>query len=463
MSFEAKERVRQATDIVDVIGGYMDLRRQGRMLVGLCPWHDDSKPSLQVNPERQSWKCWVCDDGGDIFSFVMKKEGVGFPEALKLLAEQAGIELDERRGPTATPGSPEDKATLYRAMAWAVEQFHRCLLYSDEAETARKYLQDRQIDADSISRYRIGFSPNQWRWIIDQGRPHGFSPEVLEAVGLAIKNEKANSWYDRFRGRVLFPISDTQKRPIAIGGRVLPEFADDKSPKYINSPETRLYSKSEQLYGLDVVRDQVAKQRHLVVMEGYTDVVVARQFGVDNVVAVCGTALGARHIPLIRRFADSITLVLDGDEAGQRRTNQILELFIASQMDLRIVTLPEGLDPCDFLQQQGFDAFQSFLQSAIDALEHKIRSTTAGLDLIRDTHKANVALNELLTTLARAPKSQLGKTDAANVLREQQVLVRLAREFQLDEQQLRKQLEEIRRFANHFIYLRHKFQRKQPS
>ena len=242
---------------------------------------------------------------------------------------------------------------------------------------------------------------------------------------------------------MIFPIRDTQDRPVAFGGRILPDFADDKAAKYVNSRETRLFSKGQQLYGLNVVRDAVTKKRHALVVEGYTDVIVAFQFGVDNVVAVLGTALGAGHIRLLRRFADVITLVLDGDEAGQRRTNEVLELFVAHQLDLRIVTLPGGLDPCDYLMQNGLEDFEQRIVQAPDALDHKITSHTDGVDLSRDTHRANRALEEILTTLAKSPG---GGVDAGQTrLRQQQVLSRLSREFRVDEAELRTRLRSLRR------------------
>ena len=445
MSFAAhhdlKEQVRQSVDIVDLVGSHLQLRRQGTMYVGLCPWHDDARPSLQVNPQRQSWKCWVCDLGGDVFSFVMQREGVDFREALELLADRAGIALARSSAPAPAPGTPGDKRALYQALAWAESEFHQCLLKSPEAEPARIYLHERQIAAESIERFKLGFSPNQWQWLWERGRRAGFSPEVLTATGLIGKSEQG-SHYDRFKGRVIFPIRDVQSRPIAFGGRVLPVWADDRSAKYINSPETRLFSKSEQLYALDLVRETLSRLRHIVVVEGYTDVVMAHQCGVGNAVAVLGTALTMRHVQLLRRYADRITLVLDGDEAGQRRTNEVLELFIAADVDLRILTLPEGLDPCDFLHREGGEAFNQMLGGARDALEHRIHTETLGLDLVRDTHRSHQALERILATMAKAPRASVA---SAQRLREQQLVTRLSRQFQVPADRLMQRLSDLQR------------------
>jgi DNA primase len=438
---DAKEQVRQAIDLVEVVSRYLDLRPQGRDFVGHCPWHDDARPSLRVNRERQSWKCWVCNIGGDAFSFVMRKEGVGFREALEMLAERAGIELSVR-GVAIVRGSSNDKRTLYQAVAWAEEQFHRCLLSAPEAEPARRYLQQRGLNADSLQRHRVGFSPAGWQWLLDRARSTPYSPEVLETVGLVGRSERSGNLYDFFRGRIVFPIRDPQKRPIAFGGRVLPDDPEARGGKYINSRETRLFSKSEQFYGLDVVGDNVRRTRHATIMEGYTDVIMAIQQGLTDAIAVLGTALNQRHLHVLRRYTDAVTLVLDGDTAGQRRTNELLELFVSQQMDVRILTLPEGQDPCDFLQSRGATEFQRLAADAPDALEHKLRLVTQGLDAAKDTHRANQALEEMLRIIALAPA---GEARSATRLREQQLLPRLSREFFVAEQDLRLRLDELRR------------------
>ena len=440
-SHDAKEQIRQSIDIVDLIGSYFPLRRQGRAYVGICPWHSDARPSLQVNQERQSWKCWVCDIGGDIFSFTMQREQVDFREALELLADRAGVQLS--RGPQTKPGDPNDKKTLFDAVRWASNQFSDCLAKSPEAQVARQYCDERNIETRSRTKFQLGFAPNHWQWLLDRARSSPFSPAVLEAAGLLGKSAQTNRYYDRFKGRVTFPIRDSQQRAIAFGGRILPEFSQGSVAKYINTPETRLFSKSEHVYGLDLAREAISKSRHVVVVEGYTDVIMAHQHGLENFVAVLGTALGSRHIQLLRRYADSITLVLDGDEAGQRRTNEVLELFVASETDLRILTLPDGYDPCDYVAQQGADAMRSALESAADVFTHAVHSQTAGIDLLQDTHRANQALEQLLGVIAKAPRLSRD-TNSARVLRERQILSRLAREFQIDESTLRQRITELR-------------------
>ncbi|MBL9124099.1 MAG: DNA primase [Planctomycetaceae bacterium] len=442
-SADAKENVRRAVDIVDLVGHYVQLQRRGRLYLGLCPWHDDSHPSLQVNPERQSFKCWACNVGGDVFSFIMKIESVSFPEALRMLADRAGIQLEPQRG-GAPSVDDELKRAWYQAVAWAERQFHELLTERPEGEAGRRYLADRGISPESIQEFQLGFAPDRWDWLLERARQTSFSPTLLEAVGLAVKRDQGSGHYDRFRGRVLFPIRDPQGRPVAFGGRILPELAQTTQAKYINSPETPLFSKSSMLYALDRSKDAISKSRTVVVVEGYTDVVVAHQYGLKNFVAVLGTALGERHMRLLRRYADQVVLVLDGDEAGQRRTNEILELFVAEQMDLRVLTLPDELDPCDFLLQRGGAALADLLPQGVDALEHHFALATQGLEASASIHQATQAAERVLATLARAPRLRADTPTAARV-KEQQILHRLARRCGIAEEVLRDRLTALRR------------------
>lgn len=457
-SFELKERVKQAVDIVDLVGSYVSLRRQGRIFVGLCPWHDDTHPSLQVNPERQTFRCWVCNIGGDVFSFAMKMEGVEFPEALRLLADRAGIRIERprrRADQAATPPAGKwEKRTLYQAMGWAEKEYHHCLLHSPEAEPARRYLHERGISPSSIEQFQLGFSPPQKDWIIRRAEELSGSNDpqrlrrrlkIFEVIGLLSRSAETGMLYDRFKGRLLFSIRDSQGRAVGFGGRVLPEFGPSDAAKYINSPETPLFSKSRLLYGLDAARNAIRKARSVLVMEGYTDVITAHQYGFQNAVAVLGTALGEWHVKMLKAHADRIILVLDGDEAGVRRTSEVLELFVAQQADLQVLILPEGLDPCDFLQKYGPEAFARLLaERAADALEYAFTVKTAGLDLERDIHGASQALEDLLSIIACAPRLRLGAGGESR-FREEKILQRLAVRFRVDENELRRRLAALRR------------------
>ncbi len=497
-----KEQVRSALNIVDVIGSYVEVRRQGRGFVARCPFHDDRRPSMQVNPERQSWKCWVCDVGGDVFSFVMQREGMSFPEALQFLADRAGVYIEPNPTsqspspqpinisntqttsstspstplpPTSSPTSDRsgtarlaDKRMLYRAMEWVVRAY-RGLLDNNTAENppeassaqdsamgqaARMYLKERGLEPNIIERFQLGFAPNSWSWLVDRAVADGISVEALERVGVLGVSERGTR-YDRFRDRLIFPIFDPQSRAIALGGRVLPGGASDVA-KYINCSETRLYQKNQTLYGLNLARERITKSRVALVMEGYTDVMMAHQHGIDNAVACCGTALTENHIRLLKRYCDSVVLVLDGDEAGRKRTQEVLELFLVEEMDLRVLTLPEELDPCDYLVRYGSAAMQELIDKAVDALEFKIQTACTGFDPLLDTHRASMALENVLGALSKIPARP---ADSRVRIRQEQILARLSRQFGVALGEIRRRLQELRERAERYERLRADAQR----
>ena len=439
--FDLKERVRSAVDIVDVIGATVELLPQGRNLVARCPWHNDRRPSMTVNHERQTWKCWPCDIGGDIFSFVMKRDGVDFPASVRTLAELAGIPVEEfNRGKKTSPGSPEDKATLLSAINLVSDSYFD-YLQSDEqdARIAREYLESRGISDESRKRFRIGFSPDSWSYAVDLLNRHQFSGEVAHACGVASPKRSGDGYVDMFRGRLMFPIHDLQGRPIALGGRVIPAIAerhgDRAGGKYINGRETLLFRKSQQLYGLELARDAIRRTGEVMVMEGYTDVVASRQAGIETAVAVLGTALGEQHVKILRRFAERVVLVLDGDAAGQNRADEVLELFISADVDLRVMTLPDGSDPADFVAAHGCEAFEASVREAPDALDHKLSRLTQGVDFDRDTHAVASAVDKMLKIVAKAPDG----------LRVDQLLKRMSKRFEFKVERLEQRLEVLRK------------------
>lgn len=438
---DIKERVRDAVDIVDVVGSYMTLRRAGKAMVGLCPWHDDSRPSLQVNPERQTFRCWVCDVGGDVFSFLMRMEKLEFREALEQLADRAGITLPRGRGLPS-----DDKASLLAVLSWATERFRDCLRSGSEAGAAREYLRTRGLSPATIDRFQLGFAPPGWDWLLRQASTAGISRQDLVRSGLAVEREDRSGHYDRFRGRVMFPIRDPLGRCVAFGGRVLPGDRADAA-KYINSPETPLFSKSSMLYGLDTAREPMSKSRRAVVVEGYTDCLAARQAGIDDVVAVLGTALGDRHAKLLRRYADRIVVVLDGDDAGRRRANEILDVLLAEPVDVRIARLPSGVDPCDLLVERGREAFEEVIAAAGDPLDYRLDESLAGLPADAGDDAALASVESILKALsAVSPRSPLSPSQRR--LREDQVLGRLSRRLGISRDALRSRLLDLRRQTN---------------
>lgn len=457
--FDVKERVRSASDIVDVIGRDLELRPQGRNLVTRCPFHNDTKPSMTVNPERQSWKCWVCDIGGDVFSFVMQREGLDFPAALRLLAERAGIELPEfHRGPKTQPGSPDDKATLADAVEQVAQAYYELLdaRKSDDAKAASDYLASRGIDDENRQRFRIGFAPDSWDFAVNLLKRKNYSEAVAVACGVAKSRNAsgrnssgASGCYDFFRGRLMFPINSAHGKVISLGGRIIPSIAErivaasggtaTAGAKYFNGPETLLYRKSSELYGLDLARDSIRAAGEVLVMEGYTDVVAARMAGIENAVAVLGTALTQHHVRVLKRFAPRVVLVLDGDDAGRRRAEEVLELFVTAEADLRILTLPDNADPADFLAAHSKPAMLELASTAPDAIDHKIACLIDGVDLTRDTHRVTAAIEALLALFVKVPQSD----DRAS-LRIDQLLMRISRTFELPVERLSRRLDALR-------------------
>jgi DNA primase len=434
---DLKERVRDSIDIVDLVGTYLSLRRAGQGFVSLCPWHDDSRPSFHVNPQRQTFRCWVCNVGGDVFSFLMRMERMEFREALEHLAQRAGIEVTRSRG---LP--PDDKAAIHAVLAWAADRYRHCLTRAPEAEAARRYLDSRGLAAATIERFRLGYAPASWDWLLKQAPAAGFTAEQLVKAGLAVARQDRPGHYDRFRDRAMFPICDLFSRCVAFGGRVLPGAPPD-SAKYINSPETPLFSKSSMLYGLDTAREAMARSHRAIVVEGYTDCLAARQAGVDDVVAVLGTALGERHAKLLRRYADRIVLVLDGDEAGRRRADEILDVLLAEPIDVRIARLPAGVDPCEFVLERGREAFETLVEEAGDPLDYRLDEAVARLPEGAGDDAMLAAVESVLAALARASaRSSLPSSQTR--LREDQVLGRLARRFGLSRESLRDRLLALR-------------------
>jgi len=435
---DLKERVRDAVDIVDLVGTYLSLRRAGKAMVGLCPWHEDSRPSFQVNPERQTFRCWVCNLGGDVFSFLMKMERLEFREALEQLAQRAGIDLPRGRGGLPT----DEKAAILAALTWAADRYRDCLRGAPEAKGARDYLASRGLTQSTIDTFRLGFAPPAWDWLLRQASAAGIAAAHLSKAGLVVERQDRSGHYDRFRDRVMFPICDHFSRCVAFGGRVLPGAPPD-SAKYINSPETPLFSKSSMLYGLDTARDAMSTSRRAIVVEGYTDCLAARQAGINDVVAVLGTALGERHAKLLRRYADRIVLVLDGDDAGRRRADEILDVLLAEPIDVRIARLPAGVDPCEFVIDSGRDAFESLVATAGDPLDYRLDEALARLSPDAGDDKALAAVESVLVALAKV-STQSSLSPSQSRLREDQVVGRLSRRFGLSREVLRSRMLALR-------------------
>jgi DNA primase len=402
-----KSAIKNAVDIVALVGESRALRRSGSRYKALCPFHDDHNPSLELNPERQSYKCWSCGAGGDVFDFVMHMEHVDFPEALRMLADRAGVALGSppTRSESAVADAPS-KSDMLEITAWAEALFVEALGVSP---IAKNYVRGRGLTEESVERFRLGYAPEERGWILAHARRNRISLESLEHVGLVAQAADAPGiWRERFRGRLIFPIHDERGRTLGFGGRILPEvervLADQGTQvaKYINSPETTLFHKRTLLFGADLAKQATREAGSVAVVEGYTDVIAAHQVGLRNVVGTLGTALGEDHLRSIRRLSESVVLVFDGDQAGQNAADRSLEFFLGSELDLRVLTLPANLDPCDFLLNEGATAFRSLIDGAVDPLTYLVSRAEERFDL-DSIEGSRRAAEWILGTLAHVP------------------------------------------------------------
>jgi DNA primase len=372
------QRIRERADILEVVGAHLTLSKAGQNFKGLCPFHSEKTPSFTVSPSRQMFHCFGCQEGGNVFTFLMKMDGATFPEAVRTLGQRYGIEVDERTSSPAARQRSEARERLFTLNRQAAEFFQRTLLSDPPAQPARDYLQKRGMRPDTIERFGLGYAPTGWDATLKTLTKAGAQTEDLAAGGLIVAREQgsrlggeATGYYDRFRSRVMFPIRDLQKRVIGFGGRII----DDGQPKYLNSPETPLFSKSRTLYGFDSARDGISQSQQIVIVEGYFDVIALHQAGVTNAVATLGTALTADHVELIRRFTNHVVLVFDPDAAGVRAALRTMDLFLGSGLTVQVVGLPAGDDPDTFIRREGLDSFMGLLQTAPSLLEFTVEGS----------------------------------------------------------------------------------------
>ena len=368
--------VQQATDIVDVIGEHVSLKKKGREMVGLCPFHDDHRPSMNVNPVKQIFKCFSCGAGGDVFKFIQMRENLTFPQAVERLAERANIRLEKKEyrrqkhalsGAEGTESSslqPEevDPNRLAKANAWAAKYFQKNLADEKIGKFARDYVAERKISAESVKNWQIGLASSAPDGLINAAKAEKASLKLLEQAGLV-----AGQGQDKFVNRLMFTITDVTGRVIGFGGRTL----DENGAKYINSPTTVLFDKSNCLYGLEQARHEIVATGTAVVVEGYTDCIMAHQFGCRNVVATLGTSLTAGHGRMLRRYAKKVVLVFDSDVAGLEAANRALDVCLAQRLDIKLASVPQGKDPCDFLLAAGEEGFERVVDGAVDIFQFK--------------------------------------------------------------------------------------------
>lgn len=354
-----KEEVRQAADIVEVVGEHVKLKRSGSGYIGLCPFHNEKSPSFHVTPRLGIYKCFGCGAGGDVFQFVMQMDGVGFTESIRTLAGKYNIDLPEEDDPSGTDPEYQRKEGIYHALRFAGVFFHNQLMESDEAEQARNYLGSRSFNREIIVKAGLGYAPSTGDALFRAADSAGIQTDYLVDAGLVRIDESGSRVYDYFRGRLMFPIFNPSGKVIAFAGRIL---GQEKTAKYINSPQTIVYNKSEVLYGIHMARNEIRKKTFAILVEGYTDVLSLYQAGISNAVASSGTALTPEQVRLVHRYGDTILMIYDADAAGQAAMIRGMDIAIAEGLDVRMLELPESEDPDSFVRQFGADAFEAYIE-----------------------------------------------------------------------------------------------------
>ncbi len=385
------EEIRRKADIVELISPHVRLRKAGRRLTGLCPFHQERTPSFTVDPEKGLWHCFGCKAGGDVFRFVEMTEKVDFQEAVELLARRLGL-------PPRTPAAASQSRAKERLIALheRAARFFSNALKGRTGAGALEYLKKRGVSTSSIETFMLGYAPDQWDSLLNAMDKHGFPGKEVARAGLAIQRDDGG-FYDRFRNRLMFPIRDTSGWIIAFGGRAL---ADDQQPKYLNSPETTLFQKGQTLWAFDLARRAMADKGHAIVVEGYMDAIACHEAGFTETVATMGTALTTHHVELLRRRTDRLVLAFDADSAGLAAATRSTELFRQAELDVRVLTLPEGMDPDNVIREKGANAFRELADSALPMIEWELdRALSRG----KGGREGMAALRDAVAILARVP------------------------------------------------------------
>ena len=416
------EEVREASDVVEVISSYLPLKKSGKNYKALCPFHSEKTPSFVVNPEKQIFHCFGCQTGGNVFTFVMKMENLTFPESVTFLAEKAGIKIESAEG---SEKKKNLRRTLLGANNAAVDYFHHNLTGTKKVTD---YLAKRGISETSIKKFKLGYAQNSPDALKNILKKEGFTEDVLFKSGLLRLSEEKGFYYDYFRNRIIFPILNPRGECLAFGGRVL----DDAMPKYLNSSESFLYHKGKVLYGLSLAKEAINKEKKVIIVEGYFDLIKLSQAGLKNVVAPLGTALTLEHIRLLRRWTENIVLCPDGDEAGTKSACRGLELLLEEGLKVKVMVIPEGYDPDSYITEKGVKSFQALLADALDPFDYKMGLLAQKNDI--DTIEGKLLIAEGLLAL-------IAKSD--NRLERAEYLKRIAGKMKLDEDDLKTELRKI--------------------
>ena len=402
---EKIEEVRASADIVDVAGDYVRLKKSGSQFLGLCPFHDEKTPSFSVDPRNNLFYCFGCHKGGDIFTFVEELEGIGFTEALRLLADRSGVPLPE---PSGSDERATEKESIYHALTTAARFYYQQLTDKETGKEARAYLEKRGLAKETVRHFGIGYAPDAWEALLTAAKKEHISAEILEKAGLVKERDKGDGHYDRFRHRLMFPIFSHVGKVLGFGGRALS--ADEKTPKYINSPETEVYHKSGVLYGLHQGKQAIRGKEEALLVEGYTDVTALHQAGIQHVVASSGTALTSEQVRLLSRYAQRIVLLYDADEAGIQAALRGIRLVVSQGLSAYVVALPGGEDPDTYVADHGAEAFSSYLsEQRRDFVTFMYQQAQAEGRLDHPEDQAKV-IDEIVQTVARIPDTLMQET-----------------------------------------------------
>jgi DNA primase len=404
-SSESIERVRDAVDIAEVLAPYTELKRAGQRLQGLCPFHDERTPSFSVNPQDKLYYCFGCGEKGDVFTFLQEKEGLPFAEAVETLAERFGVEVEREQEDPKLEEARKRRARLSELLDRTAAYYVKYLWESDEAEKAREYLLGRGLSEESLREFEVGFAPNRWDTIVMRGQQGGFTQGDLVAAGLVKKGQKGG-WMDHFRARIMFPIRDGRGRMQGFGGRATRK---EQRAKYVNSPDGELFHKSRLLYGIDKARGAMAKKGRAVVVEGYTDVIAAHRAGVEETVAVMGTAITPDQVKLLAAHTGEVVLALDADRAGREAMLRAQGVAAGKRVRLRVAAMPEGEDPADMLKGEGpgssaAERFVGLIEDAVDLSVFHAGTLLDDADLATPDGRDR-ALDEVVPVLKAMPDS----------------------------------------------------------
>jgi len=394
------EAIQAKLNIVDIVGSYIPLKKAGRNFKANCPFHHEKTPSFVVSAQKQIYHCFGCGAGGDMISFVMKHEHLEFMEALRILADKADVAIPRFRGGGSSQKSSFQNA-LHRVNDMAANYFSAILIGSPKAKEARKYLAGRSLNAAIAAKFKLGYAPSEWDGLLKFAREKGVSPATLEKAGLIIPGRE-DSFYDRFRNRIIFPISDIRSKTIAFGGRVI----DDSMPKYMNSPETDAYVKGRHLYGLNLAVEEIKAKDYCIIVEGYLDLIIPYQAGVKNIVATLGTALTVEQIRLIKRFTKNVVIIFDADDAGEAASLRGLDLLLSEELYVKIARLPEGLDPDSYICKNSKEKFLEIVEQADNLFDYKLKLLLKKFNPANAEDKAKIS-NEMLPTIKRIENAVL--------------------------------------------------------